>query len=83
MNIKYIRDDVEHQNIGGKDFIVDEEITKRLSNEEIIKQTKSGNWACYNFIMRRSDFNENFPYKLYYGKVEGLGYIMAEDEFKD
>lgn len=41
-----------------------------------------GNWACHNFVMRRDDFRHDFPYKLYYGKVGGLGYVVAEDEFE-
>ena len=38
--------------------------------------------ACYNFLRRRPDFNREFPHKLYYGKVDGLGYIVAEDELE-
>ena len=42
-----------------------------------------GNPACLNFVMRRCDFtSDKFPHKLYYGKVGGLGYVVAEDEFK-
>lgn len=50
------------------------------------KAVNEGNWACYNFIERREDFNYLFPYKLYYGKVlQGedniaLGYVVSEDE---
>ena len=28
------------------------------------------------------NFNKDFKYKLYYGKVNNLGYIVAEDEFE-
>lgn len=82
MIIKVIKNEIKHQNIGGKEFIIDNNITKILSPEEIFKQAYSGNIACINFIQRRPDFNQNFKYKLYYGKVNGLGYIIAEDEFK-
>ena len=34
-------------------------------------------------MKRRNDFNCNFPYKTYYGKVNGLGYIVAEDELEE
>ena len=43
----------------------------------------SGNWACLNFTDRREDFDCNFPHKLYYGKVNGLGYVVAEDELEE
>ena len=41
------------------------------------------NIACLNFVERRTDFNLDFAHKLYYGKVEGFGYIVSEDEFVD
>lgn len=82
MEIKIIKKGIEHQNIGGKEFIVDERVTKTLNPHEIVDQALKGNYACINFIGRRKDFDENFSNKLYYGKVNGLGYIMAEDEFE-
>lgn len=78
MIVKVIKNEIKHQDIGGKEFIVDENITETLSPEEIFRQAYSGNFACMIFIRRRSDFE----HKLYYGKVNGLGYIIAEDEFK-
>lgn len=82
--IKIIKKSVNHQNIGGKVFIVDEAITNTLTNDEVFDNAiLNGNWACRNFIARRKDFDSNFKYKLYYGKVDGLGYIVAEDEFED
>lgn len=87
MIVKKIKNSVTHQDIGGKDFIVDENITETLSNEEICKQSMLGNIACINFINRRQDFTDiltnHFEHKLYYGKVDGLGYIVAEDEFEN
>ena len=83
MIVKIIKNKVKHQNIGGKEFIVDENITETLSPEEVYRQAYSGNIACINFINRRSDFdNRHFEHKLYYGKVDGLGYVVAEDEFE-
>ena len=80
---KIIKNKVKHQNIGGKEFIVDEYITETLSSEEVYRQAITGNIACLNFINRRPDFDiSHFEHKLYYGKVAGLGYIVAEDEFK-
>ena len=83
MEIKRIKKEITHQNIGGKKFIVDEEITKTLTNNEVFLKALDGNWACHNFVERRPDFAYDFPYKLYYGKVDGLGYIIAEDEFDE
>lgn len=83
MIVKKIKNSVTHQDIGGKDFIVDEKITETLTNDSVFNMGMSGNWACYNFIHRRLDFRRDFPYKLYYGKVDGLGYIVAEDEFEN
>ena len=79
--IRLISSAIDHQNIGGKEFIVDEQITPTLTNWEVFMQATKGNWACYNFIKRREDFDGDFEHKLYYGKVDGLGYIVAEDEF--
>ena len=77
-----IKKKIKHQNIGGKEFIVDELITKNLSPEEVFRNAMTGNFACLNFVKRRSDFKHGFYYKLYYGHVDGLGYVMAEDEFE-
>ena len=82
MRVKIIKNDVTHQDIGGRDFVVDEEITSTLSNSEVFKKAMiEGNIACMNFVLRRPDFKYDFPHKLYYGKVGGLGYIVSEDEF--
>lgn len=78
-----IKKNIKHQNIGGKKFEVDERITQTLNNEEVIKRAYSGNYACFNFIERRRDFDVAFPYKLYYGHVKNLGYIIAEDEIEN
>ena len=84
MIVKVIKNEIKHQDIGGKEFIIDENITETLSPEEIFRQATIGNIACNNFIIRRPDFDiSHFEHKLYYGKVGGLGYIVAEDEFKE
>lgn len=83
MEKRRIKKHVTHQDIGGKEFIVDEEVTKTLTRVKVFENGMiNGNPACYNFIMRRSDFNTLFPHKLYYGKVDGLGYVVAEDELE-
>lgn len=54
-------------------------------------QNLEGNWACHNFIERRDDFKDPFPYRLYYGKVKStecgmetyLGYVVSEDELEE
>lgn len=82
MIVKKIKNSVNHQNIGGEEFVVDEKITNTLSNAEVLsKAVLEGNIACINFLERRPDFKWNFPHKLYYGKVGCFGYIVAEDEF--
>ena len=66
------------------EFIVDKDITDTLTNDVVFNKAMiEGNMACLNFVRRRQDFKYNFPHKLYYGKVGGLGYIVAEDEFKE
>lgn len=82
MLIRTIKPHVTHQGIGGKQFIVDIPITNSLTNDEVFNKGISGNPACYNFIRRRPDFNRDFKHKLYYGKVDGLGYVVAEDELE-
>lgn len=75
-----IKETVTHQGIGGKEFIIDEEVTRTLSNDSVYRMGMGGNPACLNFILRRKDFNLDFAYPLYYGKVGGLGYVVAADE---
>lgn len=82
MIIRRIKPHVLHQGIGGKEFTVDLAVTNTLTNDEVFNLGISGNMACYNFLRRRLDFNREFPHKLYYGKVDGLGYIVAEDELE-
>lgn len=78
-----IRKSVTHQNIGGQTIVIDDNVTKNLTAKTVINRAESGNIACQHFIARRPDFDEDFPYKLYYGKVGILGYIVAEDEIFD
>ena len=78
-----VKKTVEHQDIGGKIFVVDEQISNTLTNNDVFFKAMEGNWACYNFVERRDDFNCNFNHRLYYGKVDGLGYIVAEDELEE
>lgn len=73
-------DTIDHQNIGGKEIQLEFGLTKTEVAQLAILE---GNWACKNFMERRKDFNKNFKHNLYYGKVGNLGYIVAEDEFKD
>lgn len=68
-----------YRNLGGKEILIEFEVKK----EEVLhKALVEGNWACYNFMDRRKDFNINFTKKLYYGKVDCLGYVVAEDELE-
>ena len=72
-----ISKDLKYRDLGGKIFYIEFEVSK---DEVIKKALTEGNWACYNFMDRRPDFNNLFDKKLYYGKVDNLGYIIAEDE---
>lgn len=67
-----------YRNLGGKVFNIEFEV----SNGKVFNNAIEGNWACYNFMKRRKDFKYDFPHKLYYGKVDGLGYVIAEDELE-
>ena len=82
MEKRIIKKHITHQNIGGKEFIIDDKVTETLSNDEVFINGMCGNWACKNFIDRRKDFNRDFPHKLYYGHVGNLGYVISEDEFE-
>ena len=77
-----IKEGIEHQGIGGQEFIIDEFVTETLTNEKCLEEACTGNWACHNFMERRPDFKYKFPHKLYYVKVNGLGYVIAEDEIE-
>ena len=82
MIIRRIKPNINHQGIGGKEFIVALQVSNTLTNNEVFTLAISGHPACYNFLRRRPDFNRDFKHKLYYGKVDGLGYIVAEDELE-
>jgi len=82
--IKIISKKVTHQGIGGKEFIIDQKITDKLTPDDVIEKAwVYNNWACKNFIDRRPDFNANFAIKLYYVKVNNLGYVIADDEIEE
>lgn len=84
-----INKDVTHQEIGGKKFVVDTLISNGLDRRVVFDRALEGNPACFNFINRRKDLFWHITYdemlsiktpKLYYGHVDNLGYIIAEDE---
>ena len=81
-----IKTTLEYRNIGGLPIYLEYELD---ADTVFNKAVNEGNWACFNFIERRNDFNYSFKHKLYYGKViEGedkiaLGYVVAEDELED
>ncbi len=73
-------EDVTHQGIGGKEITLE----FGLSVDEVFHLCVcEGNWACKNFLDRRKDITGAYKGKLYYGKVEGLGYIVTEEELMD
>lgn len=84
--IAKLKDSFEYRQLGGYTIYLEYELDADTVFDKAVNQ---GNWACYNFMERRNDFNYEFPYKLYYGKVIhgedkiALGYIVAEDELED
>ena len=79
--VKRVSKEVKHQGIGGEEIRLEFEIKPK---EQVLeKACFEGNMACRNFIKRRKDFKHDFPYKVYYGKVGGLGYVVSEDELED
>lgn len=82
MIIRKMKEGIIHQGIGGKDILIDLNISHQLNPSYIIKEARSGNIACKNFISRRRDFDVDFPFRLYYGHINGLGYIVSDDEMQ-
>ena len=78
---KRVSKKVTHQDIGGKEIRLEFEIKDHA--EVLEKACFERNPACINFMNRRPDFKHKFPYKIYYGKVGALGYVVAEDELED
>lgn len=79
-NVRIIKKEVTHQDIGGKEFIIEKEVD---IDDVIFKGCFEGNWACRNFLDRRTDSVGVTRPRVYYGKVGMLGYIVAEDEFDE
>lgn len=71
-----IKQEVNHQGIGGQKIMLE----RKLTADEVDNLAMDGNIACYNFCFRRDDFLPCFKKDLYYGHVNGLGYIVCEDE---
>lgn len=73
-----IKSDVKYRDLGGKTIQIEREVPVR----DLITLASSGNWAVYNFIDRRPDIHWDYKYKIYYGHVGDLGYVVAEDELE-
>jgi len=68
---------VKHQSIGGKEIIIEREMTIG----DILDGDVDMSIALYNFMVRREDFfTLDYDLKVYYGHVGFLGYFVAEDE---
>ena len=74
---RILKDDIEHQGIGGKEFIIEGEVQFA---DIVSSAVFGGNWACKNYLDRRDNLDK-VP-KHYYGKVGALGYLVGSDEFK-
>ena len=74
-----IKDDVEHQGIGGKMIVIERADTISYVLDYNLNNMTIG---LYNFVIRRPDIldEEHEDMKLYYGHVGALGYFVAEDE---
>ena len=73
-----IHSDVEHQGIGGKEIIIEKEMTYDDILDTNLNEMPI---AMYNFIMRRMDLGiKHGRMKIYYGHVGYLGYFVSEDE---
>lgn len=84
MILKRVSKKVTHQDIGGKIINIDDKISETLTKQEVWRLAQEGNPACFNFVMRRQDFDIlTWSYKLYYGHVDGLGYVVSEDELEE
>lgn len=77
-----IKENVEHQNIGGKEIIIERELT---IDDILDTNFNEMPIAMYNFIMRRNDLLEEKygKRKVYYGHVGILGYFVADDELEE
>ena len=73
-----IKQAIDHQGIGGKEFIVEGEVPFSDIVEGAVFR---GNWACKNYLDRRE--NAVKVPRHYYGKVGGLGYLVGCDEFEE
>lgn len=80
MELKTIKKSVKYRDLGGKSISIEKTLTKK----QIVDEANKGNWACYNFIDRRNDFQKLFDTsKFYYVHAEdGLGYVICEDELE-
>ena len=79
MNItRTIKKNITYRDLGGKSINIEREIPLM----DLWKLAKEGNWACYNFIDRKQNLDVFFQYKIYYGHVGDLGYVVSEDELE-
>lgn len=76
-----INKNVKHQGIGGKEIIIEKELT---IDDILDKNLKEMPIAMYNFVLRRIDLieEEYGSRKVYYGHVGDLGYFVADDEIE-
>lgn len=76
-----IKESVEHQEIGGKEIIIERELTIDDILDTNFNQMPI---AMANFVMRRTDLleEEYGKRKVYYGHVGYLGYFVADDELE-
>lgn len=73
-----VKRDIKHQGIGGKKIFIE----RILTPDEVDEKAQQGNVVCLMFCIRREDFLPEFNQNLYYGHIENLGYVVAEDELK-
>ena len=76
MIIRKVKKDIKYQGIGGKEILIEMELPSYEVDTTL-------NWACINFVKRRPDIPLGSNLKCYYGHIDTLGYIVAEDELEE
>ena len=94
-----VSDSVKHQSIGGEDIILEFGLTKEevlslaaegnWANVNFLKRRYDDSLSVQEIVDMVREFDSGLidadflEQKLYYGKVNGLGYVVAEDELSE
>jgi hypothetical protein len=64
----------------GQTFILENPVTKMPGPDTLPELAMTGNWAAYNAMEIDGYKADDAPF--YYGKIGGLGYIIAEKDLE-